>query len=243
MVQHASSAIPCLALAAALGCHSGHLSPERACDPSAPLALDAARRAELPPTDYSLEPDGRWAAIARYYPGGFAGIYLEDVPFDATGNPVRPQRVVLRLARPDQREAAFAQLLPALGPKYGGLRIDPANIVVEPARWDFGQLDEWRRYLDARVFFLPDTFKTVADPSRSAADTLVQSVDTEEDRNRIVYGVASPAANDLVIARLKALHVPCGLVATEPAGRVVFGPGEIIAPRKPNRTDSAASRR
>src|SRR5262245_32029586 len=140
--MEASSLLACLALSGVLGCRTGHLSPERACDPSAPLALDAARMAELPPTDYSNEPDGRWAAIARYYPGGFAGIYLEDVPLDSNGNPIRPQRVVLRLARPDERDAAFAQLLPALGPKYGGFRVDLANIIVEPARWDFGQLDE-----------------------------------------------------------------------------------------------------
>jgi hypothetical protein len=238
-----SSLITCLALGSALGCHSGHVSPERACDPAARLALDAARKADLPPTDYSLEPDGRWAVLARQYPGGFAGIYFEDVPVDAYGRPVRPQRLVLRLARLDEREAAFAQLLPVLGPRVGGVRVEPANIIVEPARWDFGQLDEWRRYLDPRVFFLPDTFGSLADLHRNPADKLVRSVDTDEGKNRILYGVVSPAANDIVLARLKALHVPCGLVATEPAGQIVVGPGEVIKPPEPNGTGSAASPR
>ena len=231
-----------LALASGLGCRAGHLSPERACDPTAPLALDSNRKAQLPPMDYSLEPDARWAMLARQYPGGFAGIYLEAVQLDANGAPARPQRLILRLARFEERPSALLQLLPVLGPKVGGVRVDLANIIVEPARWDFGQLDEWRRFLDPRVFFLPDTLGRSADPRRSSADTLVRWGDTDEGENRITYGV-SPAGKDLVLARLKALHVPCGLVATEPAGRVVIDSGELIQPRKPNGTASPASPR
>ena len=194
---------PALAIlsAATLGCSMSRLHPVSSCDASAPLELSPARRDSLTPPDDGNQPDAMWARLARRVPGGFAGVYLEAVPWNGNGEPVRPQRIVMRLVRPAEGRQAFGRILPLLGPSIGGVRLDSASVRVEPARWDFAQLDEWRRYLDPRVMV----------PGRTSADT-------DEGKNRIFYGVPTAGERDTLLARLRALRVPCGLVAVEIMG-------------------------
>jgi hypothetical protein len=184
-----------LVMAAACACNAV-VSPFRAtCDPNASPNLDAARRDSIGPGDPHDVPDTHWAEVARRFPGGFAGVYLEDLPRDANGNTRRPQRFVVRFVRPKEGRAQLSRLLPAISRDVGGILIDSASVVIEPAQWDFAQLDEWRRYLSPRLGVRG-----------------ISMTDADEAANRVVYGVVSDAARDTVRARLRALRAPCGLV-------------------------------
>jgi hypothetical protein len=107
----------------------------------------------------------------------------------------------MRLTRPSERAAALHVLLPRLTTTLGGLLVDSADVSVVPARWDFAQLDEWRRYLDHRV----------------GTRGLV-SLSTDPVANRIDYGVTTWAARFALGRRLRALRVPCGLVKIRAVG-------------------------
>lgn len=157
------------------------------CDPTVPGELSAARRDSLQPADESLTPDTQWAAIARSTPGGFAGIYF-----------LPGRGYVIRLTRPTERTQALRALLPRLTRSLGGVLLDSADVSVEPAHWDFAQLDEWRRYLDNRI----------GGPG-------LQSLSTDPIGNEIRYGVTSTAARSALERRLRELRVPCGLVRVE----------------------------
>jgi hypothetical protein len=148
-----------------------------------------------------MYPDAQWARLARTAPGGFAGVYFETMPRDRRGQPTRRQRVVIRLARPNERTAALRALLPKLPATFGGLSVDSTDVLIVPANWDFAQLDEWRRYLDDRV----------GSPG-------LTSVATDEETNQIRYGVVDAAARTRLERRLRELRVPCGLVAIEIVG-------------------------
>lgn len=147
------------------------------------------------PTSYATGVHGEWTRLARTAPGGFAGIYIEAVPRDAQGRPERAARVVVRLVRTNERSIALHVLLPQLSPTFGGMAIDSANVLVESAKWDSGQLDDWRRYLDKRV---------------GAYGVL--SAGTDEAANRIRDGVPDAASKKTLMRRLVELRVPCGLV-------------------------------
>jgi hypothetical protein len=148
-----------------------------------------------------MRPDAQWARLARTTPGGFAGVYFEPVVRDQRGQPTRGQRVVIRLARPNERSAALRALLPSLPATFGGLAVDSADVLIVPAKWDFEQLGEWRRYLNDRV----------GSPG-------VTSVGTDAGTNQIRYGVVDAAARTALERRLRELRVPCGLVAIEIVG-------------------------
>jgi hypothetical protein len=109
--------------------------------------------------------------------------------------------VVIRLARPNERNAALRALLPSLPATFGGLAVDTADVLIVPAKWDFAQLDEWRRYLDDHI----------GSPG-------VTSIGTDEAANQIRYGVVDAAARTTLERRLREVRVPCGLVAVEIVG-------------------------
>jgi hypothetical protein len=125
-------------------------SDRTACDPSAPDVIAEARRDSMrAPETQSM--DAAWVELARTLPGGFAGMYYQPIERDARGKPANMRRVVIRLSRPDERDAALPLLLPRMAPMLYGLVIDTSAVHVVAARWDFAQLDEWRRYLDMRL--------------------------------------------------------------------------------------------
>lgn len=191
----------CVVAILSTGCRGGLTFAARACDSAAPLDLTADRRDSLRPINEAMHPDAQWARLARTAPGGLAGAYFEQVPRDARGQPIRQPRVVIRLAHPDHRAAALHALLPSLPAMFGGLMVDSADVLVVPAKWDFAQLDEWRRYLDIRV-----------------ASVEITSVDNDEVSNQIRYGVTDAAARTALEHRLRDLRVPCGLVAIDIVG-------------------------
>ncbi len=211
-------------VALGIGCRNGSTFVEAACDPSASMDLTAARRDSLGPNPYGSGPYAQWARLARTAPGGFAGVYFEPVPRDSKGQAERAPRAVIRLARPNERSAALRVLLPNLA--SSGLAIDGASVLVVPAKWDFGQLDDWRRYLDARV----DAYG-------------VTSAGTNVATNQIRFGVADAASRQTLMRRLRELRVPCGLVAIAVEGiRLIGGrtSSRRRTPRKQRSEDSPA---
>jgi hypothetical protein len=176
------------------------------CDPKAPLALAAARRDSLraKPARPTTASDEQWVRLAASAPGGFAGAYLDPARSKASGT-VAPQRLVVRLARPQERETALPVVLPKIrevwGPDAGR-----AGVLVEPARWDFAQLMDWSQYLDPHAH----------------AVAKVLSADIDQAHNRLSYGVGTKAARETLLEHLGSLGIPCGLVevvVTSPAGR------------------------
>ncbi len=189
----------CAAVVLGMGCRDGLPFGGAACDRFASRDLTAAQRDSLGPNSDVSGPHVQWGArLARTEPGGFAGAYYEPVPHDRLGKPERAPRVVIRLARPNERSAALRALLPNLPSAFGGLAIDSADVLVVPAKWDFGQLDDWRRYLDRRVGAYGVTSGT-----------------TDEASNQIRYGVVDAASKKALMRRLRELRVPCGLVAID----------------------------
>jgi hypothetical protein len=80
-----------------------------------------------------MQPDDRWADLAKQTPGGFAGLLYRN------GKPV------IVLARPQEAEAAKASLAPLI-PNF-----PIRQATVEPGRWDFAQLVDWYNYLIQRT--------------------------------------------------------------------------------------------
>lgn len=162
-----------------------------ACDANASLSLSAEQRRGLkkPPTG-SESSDDRWAALAADAPGGFAGAYREAV---TSGS---PKRLVVRLTRPSERDTALRIILPRVGEVGGGVNSDAANVVVTPAKFDFAQLLEWRRYLEPHANAVAKVVATRIDPAN----------------NRIAYTVATATDRDALVTHLGELRLPCGLV-------------------------------
>lgn len=80
--------------------------------------------------------------------------------------------------------------------------------MLMPARWSFAQLDEWRRYLTARVL----------------VGAMPPQVDVDEVRNRVVFEVPDIDVAGAIRSRLGELNIQCGLVdvrvsAPRPGGR------------------------
>lgn len=166
----------------------------RACAPSAPAGLSPERRDSLQPFDAHAHPNADWARLARTTPGGFAGVYFEALPANSAP-PDRHRPVVIRLTRPEERDAALRALLPQLPPTFGGLAIDSSDVRIVRAKFDFAQLDEWQRYLTGR-----EGTKEIA------------GVGIDPSRNQIGYDVVGKPARSAMARRLRELGVPCGLV-------------------------------
>lgn len=115
----------------------------RNCDGPA-TSLPAAFAAQLPPPPnpsslydrgsgsdiYTI--DHVMSALARWVPGGFAGVYFEN------------ERSVLRLVDPSKA----AEAKEAIGGRLPGYQV--AGAEPRAARWDFAQLYDWWRYLLAQ---------------------------------------------------------------------------------------------
>jgi hypothetical protein len=168
-----------------------------ACDAKAPLALTADRRAALPkaPAGAGTTIDDRWAALAASAPAGFAGSYLETPSTPAAPSARGGRRLVVRLARPSEQDAALRALVPKIR-EISGADVDRGGVVVAPARWDFAQLVEWRRFLEPHAH----------------AVAKILSTDIDEAHNRIAYTVPSRSDRGTLIEHLGTLHIPCGLV-------------------------------
>ena len=169
------------------------------CDAKAPAVLSAARRDSLSkkPAKPGNESDDRLASLAASAPGGFAGAYLES------SGKTTPHRLIVRLVRPQDREAALKALLPKIR-EINGAGIDRGGVVVSAARWDLSQLGEWRRYLEPHAH----------------AVAKVVSTEIDQTHNRITYGVATPADRDALLEHLGTLEIPCGLIhVVVPSGK------------------------
>jgi hypothetical protein len=168
------------------------------CDPKAPLALSEDRREALPKASKDATPtaEDRLAALALSEPGGFAGSYLE-APASSTSAPSTrgARRLVIRLARSADQDAALRAIVPKLR-EISGSDVDRGGVVVAPARWDFAQLVEWRRFLEPHAH----------------AVAKIRSTDIDAPHNRIAYGVPSRSDRVALLEHLGTLHIPCGLV-------------------------------
>ena len=168
-----------------------------ACDAKAPLALGADRVAALAKTPAGAvqTEDDRWAALASSTPGGFAGSYLEESSTPASPKGRGARRLVVRLARPSEQDAGLRALVPKLR-EISGPGVDRGGVVVEPARWDFAQLVEWRRFLEPHAH----------------AVAKILSTNIDEVHNRIAYAVPSRGDRSTLLEHLGTLHIPCHLV-------------------------------
>ena len=96
-------------------------------------SLDPAVVATLHPREANL--NGDWANLAESVPGGFAG-----AASDGRGG------LVIYLTDVSQATAAKAALMGAFPERF-----DVPGAEVRPARWNYAQLDDWRRFLHMRV--------------------------------------------------------------------------------------------
>lgn len=127
--------------------------------------------------------DEQWARIAEVVPGGFAGYYLG-----------RDGRFVVRLVRPEEREAALRELERLLG---GAIDFTGAHVLK--ADYDFAEL---KRYYDRLIVILD--FDVVA------------MSDINEELNRIVLGVIDEQGRQRIAREVTALDdVPCEVVMIE----------------------------
>lgn len=164
----------------------------RSCPADAPAtSLSPARRDTIGEYAGALYQDALWARYARQAPGGFAGLFFAP----GSGRQTGPLTVLL--ARPHQRAAAL-EALERLFRDAGDDRIAAQlpGAVVQPARWDFAQLFDWRRYLDRHAWKVQG----------------VTMADTDEVENRIQYGVVDEAARERLTRVLRGLDLPCYLV-------------------------------
>ena len=122
-------------------------------------------------------------------PGGWGGFFLVN------GQPT------IYLVHPEQRDEAVAALY-AFG--VGQPLHDVRSSAVLRGRWDFAQLYDWYRFINARVSGVAGLYWT----------------DIDELQNRLLYGVDSGAMARFHSA-LQQLDLPCDLVAVEAAGPTV----------------------
>ncbi|HTE45241.1 MAG TPA: hypothetical protein VK636_08380 [Gemmatimonadaceae bacterium] len=154
-----------------------------ACEgPAMSLPDSLARR--LPPRTGRMIPDDKWADLARTVPGGFAGTLRDSA-----------QHVVIRLTHPELAAEAKAALRTQLP-----IGVDWA--IVQPARWDFGQLVDWFNYLLPRLH-------------------VAVMADKDESLNRVRFSVTSVEAREQVLRALAPLGLPCDLVVVDLNGGVV----------------------
>lgn len=104
------------------------------------------------------------------------------------------------LVQPGRQDEALAALYDA----GVGEPFDVREADVRQGRWDFAQLHDWRRYIDLAV----------GHPEG------VVSIDLDEARNRIAYGVRDAEAANAFSSLLESANVPCELVVVEVQGVV-----------------------
>ena len=105
------------------------------------------------------------------------------------------------LVEPDLRTEAIDALI-----AFGiGQEFDMANARVWRGRWDFAQLYDWRWYINARV----------------GGSAGLVSIDIDEFRNRVVYGVLE-AEMEAFNVLMESLAVACELVIVEIGERVTL---------------------
>lgn len=178
------------------------VGPAGVCEGPA-TSLPPQLAAALPAVGGARTPDDRWAELARRVPGGFAGVMYDAPP---EGAPPRTMgRPVLMLVDPSRA----AEAKTALAPHLAGF--DVAGADVRAVRWDFAQLYDWYRHLNAVVWQEPG----------------VTMSDIDESANRIVYGAADEAARGRIAQRVTSRSLACDLVLvrivppaqTRPLGR------------------------
>ena len=76
---------------------------------------------------------------------------------------------------------------------------------IRQGRWDFAQLYDWRTYIQVAVGW---------------PDGLV-SIDIDESRNRLSYGVRDHQAAESLAAAFEAANLPCELTIIEVTGPVI----------------------
>lgn len=159
----------------------------RRCRPNEPaLSLSPALRAPLDPDYFNVDtPDAAWAKAARVTPGGFAGHYFD----------YKQKKTFLLLVQPERRAEAVQALRSAggIGP------VDWESATVRAARWDFGQLYDWKGYITSKL------------PISSGASVF----DIDETRNRISIHVLSSERRRQLESHLAVLGLPCFLVAID----------------------------
>jgi hypothetical protein len=134
--------------------------------------------------------DDRWAAIARWVPGGWGGFFLDS------GRPT------VYLVHPEQRQEALADLY-ALG--LGQPLYDIRTAQVREGRWDFAQLYDWYRYIKVRIGWPDGLYSTDIDEGRNR---LVFGVDTTAKAEVLLLFGALDLPCDLVEISVESRVVP-----------------------------------
>ena len=177
-----------------------------------------------PPT---YEPPGHWANVGHSCDSTVPGRELPDAVRDSLGNPFDPrgqigpwtQRAAIARGIPGgwggvtRRKAGlgFAIYLTDTTQRVAALdALVKANVAyvssgteARPARWTYGELYDWFRYVHTHLRRVPLT-----------------SWALDEGRNRIFYGVETEEAGLELDRQLTALGVPCFLVFREVTGPV-----------------------
>lgn len=137
-----------------------------------------------PPPEHARTRNDQWAEIARQIPGGWGGFFVRD------GEPT------IYLVDPDREDDAVAALY-----EFGvGLPLfDIRTSQILKGRWDFEQLYDWYRYINARVW--------------GPVDGLVMSA-IDVSANRLRYGVQE-SGRDTLESVLTAMELPCDLALVE----------------------------
>jgi hypothetical protein len=163
----------------------------KACTAASPATVLEGPRLDSLPLDSRARrglSDETWVTLAQEVPGGVGGIFMEQ----GVG--------YLWLVDPSKRTEAIAALADTplgIGLQQAGFPLK--NAVVLKARWNFAQLADWYAYVT----------------SRALLGVQWTSADIQEARNRLEFGVISEAARLDLENRLKALDLPCNLVAIE----------------------------
>ena len=162
------------------------------CDPNSPgPSISGAMRNRLPP----FPPPEEWTINEIW-----ADI-ARQVPGGWGGFFIGDDQPIHYLVHPERQDDALAALR-ELGVTSPFTTREPA---VLQARWDFAQLYDWRTYI----------FVAVGWP-----DGLV-SVDIDEFRNRLSYGVEDVEAAESLAAAFEAANLPCALTIIEVTGPVM----------------------
>jgi hypothetical protein len=161
----------------------------KACTADSPATvLEGPRLDSLPPESRTRRgsSDEIWVVLARTAPGGIGGIFMDrDVGY-------------LWLVDPSKRSEAIAAIAATpLGITVQQTGFPLQDAVVLKARWDFAQLADWYGYVVSRA--LPGVRWSFAD--------------IQEARNRLEFGVVDEAARLDFERRLRALDLPCNLIA------------------------------
>lgn len=145
------------------------------------LSDDKRELLPLEPTEF-LNHDDTWAKVAREVPGGWGGYFLDEG---------RPTIYLVELAVKESAILALEEKLPEL-------QIQPAYVAIQQGLWDFSQLYDWSKYIQATVGW----------------SNGVISSDIDETKNRLVYGVDEDELESIKTI-FESAELPCGLVELE----------------------------